>query len=238
MSVKSITISGATGVDINDTLEAAGTQNGKPFWTAGGAGLAALTGAYAGYNGTGWYLKLYTAGTPDNTNYWSTTQDHATPDLVTSWTAHGTAGGTLAITIDRPCDPIAEASAAEPPTPCDPIAEGSASGSSFKPITITGTLTSDGSTPVVFPTLYCAVVSDGRGGWNDSGLVVTPEGIDYICVYAWGSWRLQKRDSSEPLASWFSTEDVTTPDLVQTWSAQEPATGTPVVTIERPLAIV
>lgn len=250
MPVQSITISGATGVDINGTLQAAGTQNGKPYWTTGGVALAAIDdGAYAGYNGTGWDLKLYTDGTPDGTNYWSTTQDHATPDMVTSWTAHGTAGGTLAIAIDRPAAPLAEASAAEPPTPVQPLAEGSA-GADYKPITVSGTLTSDGSTPVVFPALLFSGAYQEGPSWTDTGNTPVGDNYDYLCCYPTGvGWTLSKYSGETLVAIWVSSADVTTPDQVPTgawngttnptaWKPTSPATGTPVIAIDRPLPIV
>lgn len=82
---------------------------------------------------------------------------------------------------------------------------------------IGGTLTSDGSTPVVFPEQEFTYVDNGKPrfafmqnetSWNGS------------------QWNIY----AETVMMFYSEEDVATPDLVTTWTPVGAATGTPVVT--------
>lgn len=85
---------------------------------------------------------------------------------------------------------------------------------------ITGTLTNDGSTPFTFPVLYHDAVVNGKVRYLD------PTG-QYFAIWSGGTWQLGSNDTPE--AYWNSSEDVATPDLVETWTPVNPATGHPVV---------
>ena len=84
---------------------------------------------------------------------------------------------------------------------------------------VTGTLTSDGSTPVTFPPLVYNGTVNGKPQYHAAG------DTHYVNWTVEGEWYLQVDGG----ALWFSTDNVATPDLVTTWSADSPATGTPVV---------
>jgi hypothetical protein len=87
---------------------------------------------------------------------------------------------------------------------------------------IVGTLTSDGSTPVVFPILPYTGITDGKPAYEQSlgnaALWVTDDGVNFEWEIASGG------------GVWRSDEDVATPDLVTTWTPISPTTGTPTVT--------
>jgi hypothetical protein len=93
---------------------------------------------------------------------------------------------------------------------------------------VTGTLTSDGSTPSVFPDLPFDQISNGKPAYE-----VAPNDVDIEYLILWDNspsaekWTLIDYVTS---AQWRSTEDVATPDLVTTWTPVSPATGTPTVT--------
>jgi len=92
-------------------------------------------------------------------------------------------------------------------------------------VTITGTLTSDGATPVTFPALALFGEYDGRPDYR-SEAIAQPE---YRCYWETNKWYLIKFSGATPLATWQSSNDVPTPDLA-TFAPTGTATGVPTVT--------
>lgn len=91
-------------------------------------------------------------------------------------------------------------------------------------LTITGTLTSNGSTPVVFPELLIDDEVFGKASFNDN-----PGGVSLNSCYWTGTeWELTYNGGD---AIWHSSDDVATPDLCTTWIPQGAATGTPIITL-------
>jgi|GEM_PF-6659645 len=88
---------------------------------------------------------------------------------------------------------------------------------------VTGTLTSNGSTPVVFGKALYAGLSSSKASYKS-----TPGDSMQLPVIRWNGsiWILMSPD----LSFWHSSDNVATPDLVTTWVPQGSATGTPVVT--------
>jgi len=85
---------------------------------------------------------------------------------------------------------------------------------------VTGTLTSDGSTPVVFPLLSYLEIYNTRAKYADTS-------GNYACVWTGFGWALYDDVSG---VGWDSSESVVTPDLVTSWSPSGAATGTPIIT--------
>jgi hypothetical protein len=85
---------------------------------------------------------------------------------------------------------------------------------------LTGTLTSNGSTPYTLtPYIYTGILNERpRYSWNPAD----PFELETI-FWTGSNWSLGD-------GKWISTDDVATPDLVTSWVPQSPATGTPVVT--------
>lgn len=93
----------------------------------------------------------------------------------------------------------------------------------FPTMAITGTLTSDGSTPLVFADLPLLNPSAGKK--------IQYYNVSESTTISWhisNQWRI----STGLTVLYHSNEDVLTPDEVVTWTANAPATGTPVVTGE------
>jgi hypothetical protein len=90
-------------------------------------------------------------------------------------------------------------------------------------IVVTGTLTSDGSTPVVFPALlyFGTHITEGAT-WTDTGGITGA----YSVIGKSGSWTLRKTAG----AAWTSTDAVASPELVTTWTPAGAADGTPTLT--------
>ena len=108
---------------------------------------------------------------------------------------------------------------------------------------VTGPLTSNGSTPVVFPALWRTFydVSSGIYGYSMSPGPHSPnylaewmDGPDY-----WSAWKELTDPTTHTVAEWRSTANVASPDLVPSgawnavtnpdaWKPQGSATGTPV----------
>ena len=84
-------------------------------------------------------------------------------------------------------------------------------------IIVAGDLTTDGSTPAVFPTLEYAGLFNGRPEHND------PVDSDTAAYWAVTQWELFLAG----IGLFSSTEDVATADLVTTWTPIPPATGAP-----------
>ena len=100
-------------------------------------------------------------------------------------------------------------------------------------LAVTGALTLDGSTPVVFPPLIDAGVLGSSNAWTDTG-----NGVDTFYVAQW-SVSLLKWERLAPLSpgdlevGWQSAETTLlltpSPDLATGWVPVSPATGTPSV---------
>jgi hypothetical protein len=83
---------------------------------------------------------------------------------------------------------------------------------------IAGTLTSDGSTPVVFPVLLYAGLVGGRPAYESGDYGLSWGGTDWLLTDDLGN-------------TWLSSDDVATPDLVGVWAPlSPPVTGNPTVT--------
>jgi hypothetical protein len=96
--------------------------------------------------------------------------------------------------------------------------------SSYPDLAITGTLTSNGTTPVVFPDLIYAGISDGKPYYTNTGDLT---GFTHAANWEGGAvWLLAQLS---PAAVWTSASAVATPDLATGWTALGLATGTPVV---------
>lgn len=89
---------------------------------------------------------------------------------------------------------------------------------------VSGTLTSDGVTPVVFPDMK------SRGFQNGKMSYVS---LDNLSSISWDGSSWQMRWFYDPSISvgWESVDNVATPDLVTTWTPLFLSTGVPVVTI-------
>ena len=93
----------------------------------------------------------------------------------------------------------------------------------YPDIEVTGTLTSDGSTPVTFPTLVFAGFYGGKPVYTDNGLTT---GMTHALSWETAVWVLAQ---VSPVAAWTSASAVATPDLATGWTPVGSATGTPVV---------
>ena len=89
---------------------------------------------------------------------------------------------------------------------------------------VTGTLTSDGSTPVVFTDLLYAGIDEGKAVFSHEATWEFT--VNYSVYWVGSKWILRSLSG----ATWESTDAVATPDLVTTWVPQGAATGTPTVT--------
>jgi hypothetical protein len=87
----------------------------------------------------------------------------------------------------------------------------------YTPITVTGTLTSDGSTPVAFEEMAYVETLNAKPSYGNLAGDVATWHDNY--------WDMACNDGG----TWTSTDDVATPDLCTTWTPASAATGTPVV---------
>jgi hypothetical protein len=91
---------------------------------------------------------------------------------------------------------------------------------------VSGTLTSNGSTTVVFANLIYAGLINSKAAYTDNGLLTGyTQSVQWFYSMFGSYWYL-----AGPTYGWVSTEDVATPDLVTTWAPGSAETGTPVVT--------
>ena len=93
-------------------------------------------------------------------------------------------------------------------------------------LAISGTLTSNGTTPVVFPILRY-VGNYGEGPYYPIYAAQSEEGTTFVSRASISSDWVMVRNG----ATWTTTDDVVTPDLVTTWTPQGAATGSPTVII-------
>lgn len=100
----------------------------------------------------------------------------------------------------------------------------------FPIMTVTGTLTSNGSTPVTFPTLYYAGIYDGRPSYTDDASIVLSGTNTHVAAFdlpAADNWTLLQRS---PAAAWISIDLELTVNEAGSWTPSGAATGTPVIT--------
>lgn len=91
---------------------------------------------------------------------------------------------------------------------------------------VTGTLTSDGSTPVTFDPLLYAGISNTKPAFTPDASAINLSGDELAWVNLLNQWQIRKNGS----VLFLSSDAVATPDLVTTWVAQGSATGTPTIT--------
>jgi len=148
-----------------------------------------------------------------------------TEDSSILWTAAttGPAGNDVAIQIDAPAGALDLDISQSPLVIVTPA---------FVSATVTGTLTSDGSTPYAFDTMSFASMADGKPIF--SGLVETEQ-----CYWSGTAWVLTNDTTGIVFTS---SAAVASPDLVPAgawhtttnphgWKPTSPATGTPVVVV-------
>jgi hypothetical protein len=90
-------------------------------------------------------------------------------------------------------------------------------------MTVTGTLTSNGTTPAVPGTLAYLGLLNGKVAYETGNW--TLEWVDDFPASGTDSWRL--KDEGGTGAEWYSSSAVATPDAATSWTAVSPATGTP-----------
>lgn len=94
-------------------------------------------------------------------------------------------------------------------------------------VQVTGTLTSDGVVPAVFPNLFDAGVLNETTVWTDNGTA-----IPAVAYCQWNS-STGRWEVIHGAAKWQSGTttlvDTPTPDVATGWAAVSPATGTPTV---------
>lgn len=99
--------------------------------------------------------------------------------------------------------------------------------SEYPDLVVTGTLTSNGSTPFTFPTMRHAGFFDGKPAYTDNGLA---SGNTRSIVWIAGISKWWAFKPSPDAVIWQSSSDVATPDLATGWTPLGSATGTPVIT--------
>jgi len=100
----------------------------------------------------------------------------------------------------------------------------------YASLAVTGTLTSDGTTPVVFPTLVFAGMRNGKPEYSSTGIGGGAQ--PYVAVYSqvghpaqgWNLYQLT------PYAAWFASSIAALPNLASGWTNLGNATGTPAIT--------
>jgi hypothetical protein len=98
-------------------------------------------------------------------------------------------------------------------------------------ITVSGTLTSNGVTPLVFPALVRAPDQNGKAAYSDTGTWDFENTLFYLewqTIGEVGRWSLYALTSG---AQWVSASDVATPNAAENWTALGTETGTPVLTL-------
>jgi hypothetical protein len=90
-------------------------------------------------------------------------------------------------------------------------------------IVVSGTLTSDGSTPVTLGTLPFDSIVNSRPKFKNAGLDT--------CSWSGTYWALVDNATG---AAWRSADDVASPELCTTWVPQGAATGTPAIAATYP----
>jgi len=95
----------------------------------------------------------------------------------------------------------------------------------FPTMTITGTLTTDGSTPPTFPALLFAGINEGKTAYTSTGSAIGE--LDYSYALWWGGTRFSLMDGT---AFWYSDSASLIPDEADDWYVEASETGTPIVT--------
>lgn len=90
-------------------------------------------------------------------------------------------------------------------------------------MTVSGTLTSDGTSPAVPGTLAYIGLLNGKVAYETGDWIL--EWVEDFPTAGTDSWRL--KDDGGTGAEWYSSSAVATPDSATSWTAVSPATGTP-----------
>jgi hypothetical protein len=187
------------------------------------------------WSGTYWEIRS------GSTARWRSASPHGTlPSDVAAWTAQNSSTGTIAVTaLSRGADELI--SAGTPATP-DAAAELIAAGSPATPgaaadlvanglfpasIQVSGTLTKNGTTPLVFPVLRRTVPFNGAPCWTDTGSDWDSEaGGNYAIYYDDEelSWKLVTTVGG---SFGFAGGNDASPLQVDDWEAFSSETGTP-----------
>ena len=174
------------------------------------------------YTGTRWELLHYPAGTTGPAARWQANAGtQATPNLATGWAA--VAGGvdptgTPTFTVVAKAAPVVQ------------LVSDTGDGLMPSRVRVTGTLTRDGSTPLVFPVLMRTSDHNGRACWTDNGEDFESElGWSYILYYDADlfSWTLYTPTGG---GFGFGGGNDTSPMTVDDWASLGTETGTPVLT--------
>jgi hypothetical protein len=197
-------------------------QNGRPaYGTAAGAspGTDAWTRLY--HTGTRWELIHYATGeTGPEVRWRSSTSSTATPDLASGWapvSGDPDPTGTPTFTVIPKATPVVQ------------IQE---SGDVLFPpaIRVTGTMTRNGSTPLVFPILLRTVNFNGRPCWTQTGEDYESELAGNYFLF-WDadlySWTLAVNSSGY---FGFGGGDDDSPMTVDDWAPLGTETGLPTLT--------
>lgn len=193
---------------------ATGSPLRLPFWLIDDAGLVVDSAERTGANVV---LTILNHGLPDANTPASVIVDPSGADnsvLFTGVTVEGSNGISIEYLAVNPSGYEFDAivSVTGQAIQISPAYHGS--------LSVSGTLTSNGVTPVVFPQLSYTGFSGGYPRYSDG--FGTPS---YECSRFGSTWTLTKNST----ASWYSNEDVASPFLVTTWFPLAPATGFPVI---------
>jgi hypothetical protein len=103
------------------------------------------------------------------------------------------------------------------------VAQGIPNNYTGSTLDITGTLTSDGSTPLVFPTIpFLSLDAQNYPVFSDASNIVSRVSDTLV-------WRITS--SGPPIAQWESSSDAIEPDSATGWTPQQTNTGTPTIVI-------
>lgn len=145
-----------------------------------------------------------------------------------------TTSQTLKVTISNDLIKGGEALPGYPPNRI--MLEGTPLVEVIQTVNVSGTMTTDGSTPLTFPQLqYCEEVN-GRPAWSSTGDYSPSLSVVGYTLLFWDGffWILMKVTSVGVFVGFQSNEDVATPDDAVTWEPSGAATGTPVFTLSEP----
>lgn len=140
-----------------------------------------------------------------------------------------TTSQTLRVTIDNDLIKGGEAMPGYPPNRI--ILEGTPLIEVIPTVDVSGTMTTNGTTPLTFPQLlYCGEVN-GRPAWSSTG-EYSPGStvVGYTLLYWSGLWWFLSKVVGLGLTAGFqSNEDESTPDTVSAWAPSSTETGSPVL---------
>ncbi len=217
-----VIIAGTLNPDVTGYLRVVEIDaSGRPVYgTAAGEIPDDTAATRVAYSGTRWQLLYYPAGLTGPVALWqATTGSQATPDLATGWAPDGEGvTGTPTCTVITKAAPLVQ------------LAEDAAAGLYPARIRVTGTMTRNGSTPLVFPVLIRTVDYNERPCWTDTGEDYDSElGGNHVLYYDAGlfSWTLMTNSGGE---FGFGGGADDSPMTVDDWGPLGTETGTPVLT--------